>query len=82
MTQKLFRAMGISEAGVYKSIQWVEMTHHLSLDILEITVLGYDFEAIEKPDSSFANVANDQLGNSKGIEFNLKSKIIYEIVIV
>ena len=47
--------MGVSEAGVYKSIQWDEMTHHLSLDILGITVLGYDFEAIEKPDSSFAN---------------------------
>ena len=48
LAYKLFHKIG--EGGIVK---WSDYTHRFTLDAVGLTVLGYDFDALDHPDSPF-----------------------------
>ncbi|TFK77992.1 cytochrome P450 [Polyporus arcularius HHB13444] len=54
LARKTFNKMG--DGG---RIRWSDYTHRFSLDAVGTTVIGYDFEALDKPDGPFVKMYHD-----------------------
>lgn len=54
LARKTFAKMG--DGG---RIRWSDYTHQFTLDAVGTTVIGYDFEALDKPDGPFVKMYHD-----------------------